>query len=407
MSGKYLALKNKNFFSLYNFVRRKNYERVPIAWLDLDVPPVATLEEASSCDISPPCFTHPVDTFQNETPAINLYRFKNAKVSTGLSAVWANGFLYIDRNTKAENSRANYKAGPLKIFDEKFSLLSQKEEELEGDTEGGVLFLGGSGSANYYHWLIEILPKLFTLNQKLLKEWNITAILVDASVFRIPSFRASLELVLERLSLALRVIVAPSGWVLFGNLYYINTFNNILFNSLSGSILKNDFYFSKNILEKYIDATRRRGVGGEKATPKRIFLLRQESSVSEYNKRTYNQTEIFDIFKSFGFIGVHVEKLSFQEQMNLFASASYIVGPSGAAWANLIFCESKARCLSWLNENFQNFSVYSTLAAQAGCDMRFVQCSLVQAGESHGPYVLNPLAVKDFLAQEWQPALIE
>lgn len=406
MSGKYLALRNKRFFDLYNFVRRKNYERVPIAWLDLDTSPVATLKEASRCDISPPCFAQPAPVLQNDTPAINLYCFKNAKVSSGLSAVWAGGALYIDRNTNTENSRANYKAGPLKIFDENFCLLSKEEGEPSGEAEGGVLFLGGSGASNYYHWLIEILPKLCLLNQEVLKKWSITSILVDASVSRLPNFRASLDFVLEKLALPLAIIIAPAGWGTYQNLYYINTFNNILFNSATGVIGAKDFYFSKNVLKIYMNLFR--GAGGDvRSGMERIFLLREESSVSEYNKRTYNQDEIFTIFKNLGFVGVYVEKLSFQQQINLFASASYIVGPSGAAWANIIFCEPKTRCLSWLNEAFRDFSVYSTLAAQAECDIRFLQCSLLRANEPHGAYVLDAVAVENFLAKEWLSLLAE
>ena len=53
-------------------------------------------------------------------------------------------------------------------------------------------------------------------------------------------------------------------------------------------------------------------------------------------------------------------------------SAEFIVGPTGAAWANLVFAASGAVGMSWLPAGATGFAAYSTLGNMMGVELTFM-----------------------------------
>jgi capsular polysaccharide biosynthesis protein len=100
--------------------------------------------------------------------------------------------------------------------------------------------------------------------------------------------------------------------------------------------------------------------------PKKIFLRRKSGL------RNYNQDEVFDYLSVLGFSEIFMEDLSFLEQVRTVHHADYIVGPTGAAWTNLIFCRSGTKGLCWMADEFGDFSAYSSIAGMVGVDLRYV-----------------------------------
>ena len=91
-------------------------------------------------------------------------------------------------------------------------------------------------------------------------------------------------------------------------------------------------------------------------------------------------------FEEQGFTPLYLEEFSFLEQVKIFNQAQFIVGPSGAAWTNIIFCQSNIKALSWLPEQISDFSVFSTLAHLSKCDLRFVFTEANTADQVHSNY---------------------
>ena len=81
------------------------------------------------------------------------------------------------------------------------------------------------------------------------------------------------------------------------------------------------------------------------------------------------------MFLGEGFQPVYPERLSLNEQKRLMAAAEFVVGPSGAAWTNLVFCSPGTRALCWMPEWASGFSFYSNLARIIGVDLRYVTYS--------------------------------
>ena len=70
----------------------------------------------------------------------------------------------------------------------------------------------------------------------------------------------------------------------------------------------------------------------------KVFIDRRDDT--KFNHcQIINDEEVFQYLKSKGFSKYKVGELSFKNQIHLFHNAKIIIGPHGAAFANLIFCK--------------------------------------------------------------------
>lgn len=88
---------------------------------------------------------------------------------------------------------------------------------------------------------------------------------------------------------------------------------------------------------------------------KKVFLARKQ------NKRSYNQDEIQRELSKLGYVSLYLEDLSVEEQIIEINKAEFIVGPTGAAWANLLFSEAKGG-LIWVPSCISDSTTYTKIA---------------------------------------------
>ena len=296
--------------------------------------------------------------------------------------VYIEEFPYIDRN------KANYASGFISSHDHNFAYIkrfsSKKIQEYEN-----VFFLGGNGSFNFYHWMIEIVPKLLLINNDFIDKYNIAAIVVNECVKKNDNYFWLLEKCLSHLKNINIIYINQLDTFFVKNLFFMNSFNQTVFNfkgtnyknSLS-TIYNNKYLYS---LEKKLSSN---SINYGLKVYKNIFILRDENTVSKFNKRTYNQSEVFELFQEKGFIGLYLADLTLMEQAHIFRNADFIVGPSGAAWANLIFSKSHAKAISWLPEALEFFDAYSTLAYLKEVEMRFIKYKTID-NKVHSQYSID------------------
>lgn len=315
-----------------------------------------------------------------------IFKFENVLINTNSSSFFLlnqnKPTIIIERVPQVNLCYSNYAAGFIKLHNSSNALirLNQKIVELED-----ALFLGGNGCFNYYHWMIEIIPKLFFINNDLLIKYNIKCILCDESAKNTPSFQTLLRLVLEYRGINLPIIyINKDTNIKINKIFYINNFNNILFNCKKilsqtnySHLHPKSLYNLRKLLINFADPHIQKN-------PK-IFLARRQSRV-----RSYNQEEILSFFEKEGFQAIYLEDYSLEEQISIFYQAEFIVGPSGAAWSNLVFCQSGAKGISWLSEELSNFSVFSTLAKIFNCDLKFILSDDIETtGDIHSNYTIK------------------
>lgn len=228
----------------------------------------------------------------------------------------------------------------------------------------GVL-ISGDGGSNWYHFLIECLPKAY-LARHLPAAFQDVPLIVPGECDTIPNFASALS----HFAQGRPTFALPAGHrVRVRNLITIDDVVHAPFNlypRLWPDV--SDYAQHDECLQEFFAEFRDRlGLQPDASRAgRRIFLARPGM------RRSHNQDELIGIARRFGFEPVSPERLSLKEQAQLFADASCVIGASGAAWANMIFARKPMKALSWLFPEYRGFSTYATLAQLLGVEMRFV-----------------------------------
>lgn len=377
-----------NLFLKFLLKRLKNIEVHKIQWIDQNKKILKVLKEQSDVLSYAPTFIIKHNTISKVTiPETILYELENVLVHTRSSHI-----IYKDTNTPimervldSDINYSDYSTGYIRYHNNEFAAIKYEKKELITLKEN-ILFIGGNGVYNYYHWLIEIAPKILLLTQEILNQYNIKDIILDESIKNTSSLKEILDIFIKHKKIKLNIIYKNiSKDIFIKKLYYINNRNNFVFNSINVLSATNKSCYCPELIQAIREACF--GYSNEIKTPidyKKIFLMRKEGSV-----RSYNQEETINFFSTYGFQAIYLEDYSFLEQVNIFRNAEFIVGPSGAAWSNIIFCQPNTMALSWLPNTLSDFSVFSTLAHIVKCNMQFIFAEPTETHEVHSNYNLN------------------
>ena len=92
----------------------------------------------------------------------------------------------------------------------------------------------------------------------------------------------------------------------------------------------------------------------------RLYLSRVGASY----RKVANESQVIDLLLSKGFSVVYPERLSFEQQVRLFAGAEIVVGLTGAAFNNMMFMHSGCPVVEFRLENdSQNLHYFSYASA--------------------------------------------
>lgn len=221
----------------------------------------------------------------------------------------------------------------------------------------------GSGTLNWYHWLIEILPSAF-LAERLPPDLASLPLLVpDISAAPAP-FVEALELFARDRP---RIAMPVGNTFKVGQLVLIDPVVSGPMNMREGYWpCVTDYSQNAEVLLSYRAAILDR-LGVVPAPPsRRLFLARSN------DRRNFNQAELIAVAEHHGFEAVYPEKMSFREQVRMYAEAEILLGASGAAFANMLFCQPGARSLTWVLPQYEGFCAYSNLAKVAGVSLNYL-----------------------------------
>lgn len=117
------------------------------------------------------------------------------------------------------------------------------------------------------------------------------------------------------------------------------------------------------------------GIPPAPGAPKRLFLGRKHQAAGK--RVLLNEDELSAIAERYGFVQIYPEKMSVAEQIGIFAGAEAIVGPSGAAFANMIFSPEGAKVMV-MTQIGTEATTFASIARTLGQEMLF--CSGWPAG---------------------------
>jgi hypothetical protein len=215
-------------------------------------------------------------------------------------------------------------------------------------------------SSNYAHWMTEVLPRIvsFCSNNK----YKNVSIIIDDKLHK--NIMTTLEKVVGRRT----VYLLPMNHIVKIDKLYVT--------SVAGYISYEQRYkyiqassggkFNANAMRLVVSLLK--PLNDKKRTPQKIYLRRPLG----YRNLT-NQNEIEALLTRHRFTIVEPEKLSFLEQVNYFSKAKVIIGPTGASFANLIFCNKKVN-LAILVNNDRNmiYKYWVNLASIMGIQVNYI-----------------------------------
>jgi capsular polysaccharide biosynthesis protein len=194
----------------------------------------------------------------------------------------------------------------------------------------------GASSQNYFHWLIDILPKIFICS----KNYKISQINYFYLSQLTKSQIESLKLIGIKKSKIInskkyrhiegeRIIAVDHPWYKKGVVH-----------DYSHTIPKWIILWLKNKFIKYKKKFK---------CSKKIYIDRSESKFKHC--QIINDKEVDSFLKTNGFKKYKVGKLSFAKQIFLFWNAKFIIGAHGAALTNLVFCRTGTKVIEVRPEN--------------------------------------------------------
>jgi hypothetical protein len=172
-------------------------------------------------------------------------------------------------------------------------------------------------AANFWHWMIDCLPKIISL-ERALPGRELTLLMPDALTE--PQRESLLCLLPPGFSVE---YLPPDVWVEAETFYWPSL--------ASGRC--NAF-----LPPGYFDEIRARtfaryGLTTTHRPRRRLYLTRRNAK----HRRVENEDEVWALLQEYSFEIVEPEKLTFREQVELFHSAALVVGPHGAGLASTLF----------------------------------------------------------------------
>ena len=205
---------------------------------------------------------------------------------------------------------------------------------------GNVLSLltGGAGNNNYWHWLFDVLPRIGIFE----KVFN----LEDVDYFLVPdNARKFQNETLSCLQISMKKVLSSKKFRHIKAPEIIVTDHPVLTTgNATNDILNIPIWISKWLREKFISEK----IKNNKDVKNKIYIERDTALSKKVPERSIsNEGEVKNYLKNCGFISVKLGEVSFNEQVNLFYNADYIIGLHGAAFANLVFCKPGTKVLEF------------------------------------------------------------
>ena len=209
---------------------------------------------------------------------------------------------------------------------------------------------------NYFHWMVEALPKLSMIEQLGVPEHVPLIVSTGLHANQLDAMRRVLG---KRPYRELPANVA----VTVGKLYYCSDMSRVLDNVESKVRVDYDIAVSR-------DAVRwmRQHLDTPKGKPVRKIYVERASTY----RLLVNEAELMDALKAQGFEIVNTAKLNLDQQIALFSEAALVISPTGAAMTNLMFCPPEARVLIMVAANTQsNLNIFNHITEALGANMSY------------------------------------
>jgi len=222
-------------------------------------------------------------------------------------------------------------------------------------TKGTVAALAYVGAQSYYHWFVDVLPRIH---------------LIRESGFHVDKYIINTLLPFQYETLAKMGITRDKIIECTGKHNFHLQADNLIVTSIPNrsrypkwvcNFLRGEF-FENHPIERSSEF-------------ERIYVSREDANY----RKVLNENEVMNVLARYGFRKVVLAHLSLQEKRNMFASAKIVVSALGSGLIHLLFCSPGTKVIEflppnfvdicfWRMSNFLNLDYYYLMAHGGGFD---------------------------------------
>lgn len=244
----------------------------------------------------------------------------------------------------------------------------------------GAVFCDGV-ARNYAHWLTEVLPRIALFYAEPGRSG--IPLIVDQGLHE--NIMASLRTVLPSQA---KIYLLPCGVSLsIKKLHYVHAVGYIPFEPRGKKAIGHSHgVFAPDAMKSMVLRIKTCFSMHEANSRRRIYVKRNSGV-----RNMINSSEVEAMLVELGFVVVEPEKMNFEEQVRVFHEAEVVVGATGAAMANLLFCRAPCRIVIFMSTHPDTpYYYWQSVATSVGLQVGYVLCP---------PVSPNPASVHcDFIA---------
>jgi tetratricopeptide (TPR) repeat protein/capsular polysaccharide biosynthesis protein len=211
------------------------------------------------------------------------------------------------------------------------TILTLEEIPAVEEIEGTVAVLSGLAGHVYYHWMIDILPRIELLRRSGIELEQIDWFLVN-NIDR--SFQRE----------TLNLLGIPVAKILASDRYSHIQAQELIVPSFPGHldwVSPGTIEFLRQTFLPQITLTKT-------SYPERIYISRARAR----GRQVINEQEVIDILETWDFQTFYLEEMSVREQVALFAAAKVIVAAHGSGLTNLVFSNAGTKVIELFSPHY-------------------------------------------------------
>ncbi|HIK50553.1 MAG TPA: tetratricopeptide repeat protein, partial [Oscillatoriales cyanobacterium M59_W2019_021] len=196
--------------------------------------------------------------------------------------------------------------------------------------EGTVAVIAGLSANVYFHWMVDILPRLEILRREGWKWEQIDRFVVNQC--RQPFQKETLK----RLGI-------PESKIIESDRHPHVRADRLIVPSFPGDLGMPSPWVLDFLRQTFLPET-----SLAKPSADRIYISRSKAGY----RRLLGEAEVISCLQGFGFVSVALEELSLDEQIHLFRNAKTIVGAHGSGFTNIIFCQPGTQIVEFVSPHY-------------------------------------------------------
>lgn len=225
----------------------------------------------------------------------------------------------------------------------------QNQTKVEQIT-GRVAVLAGLSGHNYFHWMVDVLPRF-----ELLRRGGIDLTEIDWFWINSPDAAFQQE-TLHRLGI-------PTEKILASDRHPQIQAEQLIVPSFAGHLGWLEPWALTFLRQQFLSLA-----SPEIPHYERIYISRAHA----HHRRLLNEGAVLDCLHALGFVSVELESLSLAEQIALFAHAKAIIAPHGGGLTNTIFCTPRTTIIEFFAPSYIRH-YYWVISQHLGLHHYFIQ----------------------------------